>query len=286
MDEKRDEIYERIPWETLEKSGSDRQWWVIGVAVAVVAGALGYSFVSNRQIAPPPAVATDQMAAAPSPVPPAAVAAPSAPPLVPSAPPVAPVATPPQVVAEADLYALPPDSLRNQASAHAEWFVTEYLTADGSDVETNTLRSLLPPDLPLPTVPDGTLTFVEWVLTLEVVEAGPGRFDVDVLARYMVASGGEPYQRLDPEIFTVTVAVDETGPRIVGAPRVRPAEVLEAIAIGLIELPPEAVSAVSQLRPDSTVLGGIANQDGSWTVTLMTIGPGGVERPESLVVVP
>ncbi len=279
MDEKRDEIYERIPWETLEKSGNDRQWWVIGIAAAVVAGALGYSFVSNRPVAPPPVAVTEQVPVSPSPVP-------AAPQAVPTSPPAAPVATPPQVVAEADLYAVPPDSLRSQASAYAEWFVSEYLTADGSDIATKTLRSLLPADLPLPEVPDGTLTFVEWVLTLEVVEAGPGQFDVDVLARYMVASGGEAYQRLDPEVFTVTVAVDETGPHVVGAPQIRPAEIPSANAIGLIELPSEALNAVGQLRPSSTVLGGISNQDGSWTVSVMAIGPGGVERPESLVIFP
>jgi len=279
MDEKRDEIYERIPWETLEKSGNDRQWWVMGVAAAVVAGALGYSFVSNRPVAPPVAVAAVQPEATPAPVPTAPVA-------VPAVPPAAPVATPPQAVAEADLYAVPPDTLRSQASAFAEWFVSEYLTADGSADEPNTLRTLLPADLPLPEAPDGTLTFVEWVVALEVVEAGPGQFEVDVLARYMVASGGEPYQRLEPEVFTVTVAADESGFRIVGAPRIRPAEVPAADVVGFVELPSEVLNAVTQLRPDSTVIGGISNQDGSWTVSLTTIGPGGVDRPESIVVVP
>jgi hypothetical protein len=164
--------------------------------------------------------------------------------------------------------------------------VSEYLTADGSDIGGETLRSLLSPDLPLPEVPEGTLTFVEWVLTLESVEDGPGQFVVDVLARYMVASGGEAYRRVEPEVFSVTVSVDENGARILGAPRIRPAEVLEAVATGLMDVPSGTLSAASQLRPDSTILGGVPNPDGSWTVSLVTVGPGGVQRPESLVVGP
>ncbi|HEY5889644.1 MAG TPA: hypothetical protein VIW94_02945, partial [Acidimicrobiia bacterium] len=270
--------YERIPWETLEKPGIDRQWWVMGIAAAVVAGALGYSFVSNRPVAPA-AVAAEQVTAPPAPVPLPPVAAPTV-------PPAAPVTTTPQAVAEADLYAVPPDALRSQASAFAEWFVSEYLTADGSADGPATLRSLLPADLPLPEVPDGTLTFVEWVVALDVIEAGPGQFEVDVLARYMVAPDGGAYERLDPEVFTVTVVVDENGPHVVGAPRIRPVDVPVAGAVGFVELPPEVLNAVTELRPDSTVMGGISNQDGSWTVSLVTVGPGGVERPESMVVLP
>ncbi|HSK06208.1 MAG TPA: hypothetical protein VK990_01725, partial [Acidimicrobiia bacterium] len=53
MEPERNEVYERIPWETLEEKKSDRQWMTLAIAGAIVLGALAYSFMSNR----PPAIA-------------------------------------------------------------------------------------------------------------------------------------------------------------------------------------------------------------------------------------
>ena len=49
------EVYERIPWETLDKQSGDRQWLVIAVAGAVAVGALAYSFVKSQPAPSPPA---------------------------------------------------------------------------------------------------------------------------------------------------------------------------------------------------------------------------------------
>lgn len=274
MDEKREEIYERIPWETLEKRGGDKQWLVIGVAAAVVVGALAYSFMANRTLPPP--VAVDSQAAAPMPQPVAPVPAP-----------VSPVATAPQVVAEADLYAVPPGRLAESAAALAEWFVIEYLTADGTDEGQSVLRNLLPSDVPLPVVPDGTVVFVEWVRAMSVEEdGGPGRFSVEVLARYMTADDGQAYRRVQPEIFTVTVSSDESGDHIVGPPHIGSVVVGAATPVGLMEVPAEILPFVEQLRPGSQIVGGIPYGDGTWEVAIMSPGPGAISRPEMIMVSP
>ena len=50
MEPERNEVYERIPWETLEDKKPDRQWITLGVAGAIVLGAVAsvgaYIFVS------------------------------------------------------------------------------------------------------------------------------------------------------------------------------------------------------------------------------------------------
>ena len=64
MTEERNEVYERIPWETLEKKGGDRQWLLMAFAVAVVVGALAFSFMQSQ-----PSVTQPQpTAAVPEPV--------------------------------------------------------------------------------------------------------------------------------------------------------------------------------------------------------------------------
>jgi hypothetical protein len=274
MDDKREEIYERIPWETLEKPSNDRQWLVIGVAAAVVVGALAYSFVSNRTIPPPASADTPAMASLPesqAPIP----------------APIAPVPTAPQVVAEADLFAVPPQRLADSAAAHAEWFVIEYLTADGTEEGQSVLRSLLPADVPLPVVPEGTVVFVEWVRAVSIDEVGgPGQFSIDVLARYMIADDGQQYRRVQPEIFTVLVNSDDIGDHVLGPPQVRTVEVGPAAASGLVDVPAEIIALVAQLRPDSRIVGGIPYGNGAWEVTIMSVGPGAISRPETLTVSP
>ncbi|MGH8951872.1 MAG: hypothetical protein ACRDX9_10630, partial [Acidimicrobiia bacterium] len=150
MEPERNEVYERIPWETLEEKKGDRQWLMFGLAGAIVLGALAYSFMSNRPAPVPvdtttvttPGVAEE----APSPVT-------TAPP-VPALPPTA--STVPVVTAEADLYAVHPERVIDKVAAHAEWFVTEFLTVDGSEEGRASLTALMPAGVPLPAAAEGT----------------------------------------------------------------------------------------------------------------------------------
>ena len=137
MEPERQEVYERIPWETLEKKGSDRQWLLYAVAGSVVLGALAYSFIRNQPAEIPPPATAEAASAAVSSVPATTTTA------VPVAPQASTVASP-LVVAEADLYAVDPERLIDQAATHAEWFAVEFVAYDGSERSAKTLAGLLP----------------------------------------------------------------------------------------------------------------------------------------------
>ncbi|CAN5777154.1 hypothetical protein BH23ACT4_BH23ACT4_05390 [soil metagenome] len=275
MDEKNQEVYERIPWESLEKQGGDRQWLILGIAGAVVAGSLGYSFMSNRAapMAPPPTEA-------------AALAAPTTT-LAPVAP--APVPVPsqpaPSLVTEADLYAVDPEHLSAQAAAHARWVVREYLANDGSS-EQGVLRSLLPADIPLPSTPEGVLVVVEWVDSVGVEEIDVGTYRIEVLARYMVSAAGSDYQRVAPELFTLEIAVTDGTPRLLGAPGVEAVDSPATAGLGLGAVPDAVAAGVEAIRPGSEIVGGYVDPGGTWNVVVMATGPGGVVRPETVPISP
>jgi hypothetical protein len=275
MDEQNQEVYERIPWETLEQRGRDKQWVMLGVAAAVVAGSLGFTFMSNRSIPPPSPVSTVADSASPTP----STLAP--------APPAAPLPGPaPSVVAEADLYAVDPDRLRSAAAAHARWVIREYLAHNGSLDENMILRSLLPTDVPLPSLPEGVLVFVEWVDSVSVEEVDVGAYRVEVLARYMISTDGGDYQRVDPELFSVEVGVVDGEPHLLSAPSAIPLEAVVTDGLGLDAVPDEVAANVETLRPGSQIVGGQIDGSGTWKVVVVASGPGGILRPETIVVSP
>jgi hypothetical protein len=276
MDEKNQEVYERIPWESLEKQGGDRQWLILGIAGAVVAGSLGYSFMSNRPapLPPPPTEAAAAVTAPPT------TFAPVAP-----TPAPAPAQPAPSLVTEADLYAVHPDSLAADAAAHARWVVREFLANDGSS-EQGILRSLLPADIPLPSTPEGVLVFVEWVDSVGVEEIDVGTYRVDVLARYMVSADGGEYQRVDPELFALDIVLTDGIPRLLGLPVGKAVDSPATAALGLGAVPDAVAAGVETLRPGSEIVGGYVVPGGTWNVVVMAAGPGGVIRPEMVPVSP
>ncbi|REK21261.1 MAG: hypothetical protein DWQ40_04310 [Actinobacteria bacterium] len=275
MDDQREEVYERIPWETLEEKGRDRQWLVLGVAGAVVAGALAYSFVTSRPVGPQPlaAVATTVDSSLLSPAP--------APPIVPST-----VSPAPTNVSEADLYAVEPERLVEAAVAHARWFVREFLAVDGSSDGQGVLRALLPADVPLPVVPEGVLVFVEWVDSIGVEEIDLATFRVSIVARYMVSADGGEYQRMDPELFVVDIGMADGTPRALSAPEILPLQLGAANAMPLGEVPQGVADSIEVSHAGSQIVGGRQLTDGSWSVVVLVSGPAGITRPVSTVVVP
>lgn len=266
MEPERPEVYERIPWETLEKKGNDRQWLLYAVAGAVVLGALAYSFMRNQPVPVPP---------------PATVAAVSVPATtttsVPAAPQASTVASP-LVVAEADLYAVDPERLLDQAATHAEWFAVEFVSYDGSEQSSTTLAALLPPDAPLPEAPDGTQVFVDWARASTVTQSGPAEFDVAVLVRSLVSTGEEGFRRQPARSLTVTVVVDdEAGPRVAGLPTLGVVESSSGPELGLTELPEELTGSLDPAAGEP--VGGIPGVDGQWQIVVMAEGSDGVRRP-------
>ncbi len=272
MEPERNETYERIPWETLEEKKPDRQWMMMAVAGAVVLGALAYSFMSNRP-APMPvastvAAAMPETSVAASPVPQAA------------AQPVA--TTAPVVTAEADLYAVHPERVIDRAVAHAEWFVAEYLTMDGTEEGRAALTALLPAGVPVPAAADGTRVFVEWVRASAVEEIGQLVYRVTVLARSLAAAANAEYQRQAPLQVAVDVSVAGEAPQVVMAPQVSPAQPGPAHQLALVTVPEEVGAAALQQSGGSEVIGGLQTPDGGWQVVVLAATPDGVSRPVSV----
>ena len=276
MDPERNETYERIPWETLEEKKPDRQWMMMAVAGAVVLGALAYSFMTNRSA---PMLAASTVATAVPETIPVASPVPDA-----VAPPVA--TTAPVVTAEADLYAVHPERVIDRAVAHAEWFVAEYLTVDGTEEGRAALTALLPAGVPLPAAVEGTRVFVEWVRASEVEEIGQLVYRVTVLARSLAAAANSEYQRQAPLQVEVDVSVAGDAPQVVMAPRVSPAQPGPTHQLTLVTVPEEIGAAALQQSGASEVIGGIQTPDGGWQVVLLAATPDGVSRPVSVSVPP
>jgi len=266
----RNEVYERIPWETLERKGGDRQWWMIAIAGAIVLGALAYSFMSNRPMAVPIEPATGEVASAP------------AEPVGTAAPLPIPAPSSPTVVAEADLFAVDPERLLDQVTAHAEWFVAEYVGVDGSEESRATLGSLLPAGIPVPAAPESTRVFVEWVRAVSVEEIAPLRYRIGVLVRSLVAEGEEAYRRMPPMLATVEVTVAESGARVALPPTLSPLTPSEPELLTLTEVPAEIQQAAITASGATEVLGGVPGATGGWQVVVVAPGPDGVSRPATV----
>ncbi len=265
MEPERDEVYERIPWETLERQGGNRQWIVYAIAGAVTLGALAYSFTRNLPVMP-------EEAAAPvvTTIPVATTASPqeSA-----SATVAAPI-----VVSEADLYAVEPERLIDQVVAHAEWFAVEYMAVDGTEQSRAVLRSLLPEGIPLPEAETGVQVFVDWVRAGKVEQTSSDSFEVEVTVRFLTSSGEGGFSRRPPVSLLVPVSINAEGaPVVSGAPGMTVAQPAQPVAVSLAEVPPEVAEDVAA----GEVVGGVQTADGEWVLVVMTEDDSGVRRPVS-----
>ena len=267
----RSEVYERIPWEHLERRAGDRQWFYVGVAGAVVLGVLAYSFVKNQPVQPQQvAVPTATTQASNQQSFPNVQTTPD--PSVPS----------PVVVAEADLYAVDPRRLSEAASTHAQWFAVEYFSVDGSDYSAATLRSLLPEGIPLPDHPGAKQVFVDWVGTSQVVQSGEGEYVIDVLVRSLVSTDESGFTRQPVRMIRVHVRFGPDGrPRVASAPQVIDVPLTDAGPVDLSEVPAEVAALVGD---EHELIGGTLADDGRWRLVVMTVDVDGVRRPQLLEV--
>lgn len=270
MDEERNETYERIPWETLEKQGGDRQWLLIAAAGAVALGALAYSFMKSQPPPPPVAQVAETVVAPPvtlTPTPPAPVS----------------TAFTPLIVAEADLYAVDPERIIDQARAHAEWFAMEYFGMDGSDQSQTTLLSLLPSGVPLPEAPAGVQVFVDWVRARTVTETAPLGYEVEVMVRSLMAKGEGGFVRQPARVMTVVVVIGDDGlPRVARPPMITAEGTSSPMSLALTPLPVATQEQVEALY--GQVIGGQQLADGGWRVVVMAEGLDGVRRPTTVEV--
>ena len=185
------EVFERIPWEALEGADGNRRWVAYTVAAALVIGAVGVSLGRQGAPAPVPPLPTTMPSVtyAAVPVSTVAVATPT-----PSVPP----ATEPGSGrwAEADLMALADTPVEVTAASVAEWFVTDHFTRDGTDGR----------------------SFVEWAGVVGFEWLDLDRATATVAVTRLAAAGGDDYQRLEPEAWTVVLAMDEEGWAVVDGP--------------------------------------------------------------------
>ncbi len=208
------ETVEAVPWEGLLEEAEPGDglrrtiYLVAGLLGAVVLGAI----VARSWWAPSPPVI---MA-------PAAGDVAAAAPVDPLEPPVdAPRPTSP-LYSEADLMADPPDPEERTAVARAEWFVTDFFTADYEPTGSADVRAALPTAPDLPSLPqDGRegISYVEWARAFRVEEAGNGAYLVGVVFRTLAAPPEGAFIRLPVRAVEVLIDVAGDAATVLDLPR-------------------------------------------------------------------
>jgi len=115
---------------------------------------------------------------------------------------------------EADLMATPPDPAARAAVVRAEWFVTDYFTADLEPDGSADVRAALPTGAILPAFPqDGgeSISYVEWARAFDVEQLEGGRYRVSVVFRTLGAPPERGFTRQPVRAVSVVVAVNEAG---------------------------------------------------------------------------
>lgn len=126
------------------------------------------------------------------------------------------------VYSEADLMADPPDPDERTAVVRAEWFVTDYFTADYEPAGSADVRAALPGSALIPDLPqDGSdgISYVEWARAFDVAPAGTGAYLVSVAYRALGAPADGAFVRLPVRAVEVMVQVDDSGASVVDLPR-------------------------------------------------------------------
>ena len=115
---------------------------------------------------------------------------------------------------EADLMADPPDPGARAAVVRAEWFVTDYFTADLEPDGSADVRAALPSGAVLPDFPQdgGTgISYVEWARAFAVEPAEDGNYLVSVAFRTLAAPPGRGFSRQAVRAVSVLVGVSDGG---------------------------------------------------------------------------
>ncbi len=257
-----DERLESLPWEHVRPVEVPDRRWLMALAGAVVVIAVVASATRTLWPAPP--------LTAPEP-PPSSVERESSSDGVAPTTATASTATGVQTVTEADLRAISPDDAARAVTAHAEWFMSEWLTMDGRASDTG--PALLPAGVDPPVVDASARSFVESAVGLSVEEVGPGSWEVAVLVRSLSAFGDGDYLRIPARVFLVGVGIGDEGPFVTDLPSPGPLPVGRAAAMELIEEAAPALitdAAVAIMRdaglPDETSIG-TSRLDDLWRVT-------------------
>jgi len=123
---------------------------------------------------------------------------------------------------EADLMADPPDPGQRSAIVRAEWFVTDYFTADYEPTGSADVRAALPGAADMPDLPqDGRagISYVEWARAFRIDEAGGGEYLVRVAFRTLAAPPDGAFLRMPVRAVEVAVGVGADGASVLDLPR-------------------------------------------------------------------
>lgn len=186
----------------------------------------------------------------------------------------------PPLYTEADLRAVPEEAFVRAAVARAEWFVTDYFTADSEENGVSDILGALLPGTELPTMPQevaSAITYVEWARAFRVEAEGDGVYTVGVLFRSLATAESDVYYRTRMRAVEVTVAVGvDGGTTVLDLPAAVPIPVGPLVSLPRSEpiVPPpevaaEAVLAASGWGDDPSVLGATLEPEG-WRVVVTT----------------
>lgn len=200
-----DEELEHVPWADLmaESEPEDRRRRTIYLGAAIVgAMVLGVIVARTWWVAPPMPTSVAPSAEVP-------IAATTLP-ILPELP----------LYSEADLMADPPDPAARLAMVRAEWFVTDYFTADLEPSGSAEVRAALPASVAMELSLDigAAVSYVEWARAYRVEEAGDGIYRVAVAFRTLAAPPDRGFTRQPVRAVEVLIAVEGEGATVVDLP--------------------------------------------------------------------
>ncbi len=259
MESERNEIYERIPWETLEGPQGDKRWLAYAIAGAIAIGALVFSFVRSQPLPAPVATSPSMVSVSPVATAPA---------------PATPVQTSPMVIAEADLYAVDVESYMRAAAGYAELAAIEYFETGEGSAE----PGLMPSGTPAAVVPRGMTVEVDWVGVGSIEAIDHFDYEVEVLVRSRTrsANGELVRQPTRSAVFRISIGPDGT-PHVAAPPVVTSLHIASTETLTLVDVP-DAIRAQVEAT-HGPVVGGEPLANGRWLVVAMALGTDGVSRP-------
>ncbi len=239
-----DERLESLPWEHVTPVEPADRRWMLAVAGAVVVVAVVASATRTLWPAAPLAPSSTLEHVQPT-----ETSSDTQPASTTSASPVT----------EADLRAIAPGDAARAVSAHAEWFISEWMTIDGR--ASDTALALLPDGVGVQPVDASARSFVESAVALSAEEVRPGSWDVAVLVRSLSSFGDGDYVRIPARVFLVPVGLGDDGPFVADLPSPGPLPEARATAPDLVEESAPATvttAAVANMReaglPDETTI--------------------------------
>lgn len=266
--EGREETYESIPWDALVTDDARRRRrWLYLVAAVLVVGALSAAIVRSLPTGGQPVADAGQVGVATS---------------IPTTLTTTSVLDSTDALVEADVQSTGPAGQR--AAAIASWFVSDYFTADGSELTRASLEGLLPPHVELPEHDASMRSFVESVFPLTVEDAGNGLFRVVLVVRSLAAADGEEYHRQPARAVEMVVSPDSS--IVMDLPRPVPLPVPGDIESPVFESGDAPQPVMAAAMEQATLWGSpspeplsVGMTDGRWRVVLLVEDDAGMAWP-------